>query len=106
MIVLRYWYLGPLKTKAAHFFSTLKVSAIYSVEICPVFLSLLCDVHIWIFKKFLAPDVCGVLQYYNGAIYLHTGAESAPASGSCQSPLIFQLIPPIAKPIFTFSLMF
>lgn len=73
MIVLRYWYLGPLKTKAAHFFSTLKVSAIYSVEICPVFLSLLCDVHIWIFKKFLAPDVCGVLQYYSGGYLLTYG---------------------------------
>lgn len=25
--LLRYWYLGPLKTRAAHWFSTLKVSS-------------------------------------------------------------------------------
>ncbi|KAJ8782897.1 hypothetical protein J1605_009505 [Eschrichtius robustus] len=31
--VSKYWYLGPLKTKVAHFFSTLKVNTVYNVEV-------------------------------------------------------------------------
>lgn len=30
---LRYWYLGPLKTRAAHWFSTLRVSVVFCVHL-------------------------------------------------------------------------
>lgn len=102
MIFHRYWYLGPLKTKAAHFFSTLKVNAISNADICPVLFCCLCDVCIWIFQKFLAADVYDMLQYYTGEPLLIYKCRKLSCLAHSSSTNSF---PPLPNHIH-FSLMF
>ena len=103
MVFLRYWYLGPLKTKVAHFFSTLKVNTVYNVEAWPLVFccsSVMCV--FGILKNFLLQMYMACSNTKVGHIYLYTNAESIPVV----IPLIYQLTFSITKPIFNFILVF